>query len=80
MLTHTRKIMRMAGMSDIAVEAMLQSLTDDRNRHLAGLPSAIEQRRAEEFREQPQAERQEERHEERQAEQPRRRHDTPLSR
>jgi hypothetical protein len=72
--------MRMAGMSDIAVEAMLQSLTDDRNRHLAGLPSAIEQRRAEEFREQPQAERQEERHEERQAEQPRRRHDTPLSR
>jgi hypothetical protein len=80
MLTHTRKIMRMTGMKDSSIDAMLQSLTDDRNRHLAGLPSAIEQRRAEEFREQPQAERHEERQEERHEQQSGRRHDTPLSR
>lgn len=84
MLTHTRKIMRMTGMKDSAIDAMLQSLSEDRARHRGGQPSTLERRRAEEFREQPQTEQldeqQDEQQEGRQEGQSGRRHDTPLSR
>jgi transcriptional regulator with XRE-family HTH domain len=48
-LAHTRHVLQTAGMSDAAIDALLATLTADRERHRAGRLSERDRRIAEEF-------------------------------